>query len=456
MQLSEYIQKKQPIHIVGIGGVSMSALAELLISMGVKVSGSDKQHSKIAERLERLGAKITYEHKKENVESCALVVRTAAVHDDNPEIINARNLGIPVMERAEAWGNLMKDYKNVICISGTHGKTTTTSMMTLMCIEANTDPTVMVGSHLPAIDGTLRIGGKGYFVAESCEYCNSFLNFMPTVAVILNIEADHLDFFKNLDDIVNSFRMFGLRTPENGTVVVNGDDKNAMRAVKDIGRNILTFGTSENYNIYPQNIDIQNGYYRFDVFINGEFYQNISLNVPGKHNMLNALAAVAAAYALKMDKNGIKKGLEKFTGSSRRFQKLGEMQCGAVVVDDYAHHPSEMRATLETARSMNFERIICAFQPHTYTRTKALFNEFVNALELCDKAILAPIYAAREQNTVGIYSSDIAEKVCGAVALPSFEDIEEYLQKIAKKGDLIITMGAGNINLIGYSLVKNR
>ncbi len=454
VSLKEYISNKKPIHIIGIGGVSMSALAELLLSFGVPITGSDRSHSKVAERLERLGAKITYAHLPQNVENTALVVRTAAVHDDNPEIIRAREKNIPVMERAEAWGNLMTDYENVICMSGTHGKTTTTSMMTLIAMQAGADPTVMVGSHLPAIDGTLRIGSKGCFVAESCEYCNSFLNFAPTIAVVLNIEADHLDFFKDLDDIIHSFRMFALRTPQNGLVIVNGDDQNAMKAVEGIDRRVMTFGLNKNCDVYAENITTKNGYYAFDIIIDGEKYTNVTLSVPGKHNMLNALAAVAAAYELKMDSDKVAKGLEMFTGSSRRFQKLGTMECGAVVVDDYAHHPSEMRATLETARAMNFNRIICAFQPHTYTRTKALFNEFVDALRLCDKAILAPIYAAREQNTIGIYSSDIAKEVSGAVSLDSFEEIEKYLRENAKNGDLIITMGAGNINSIGYSLVE--
>lgn len=453
LSLKEYISAKKPIHVIGIGGVSMSALAELLLSLGVEITGSDRSHSKVTERLERLGAKITYAHLPENVENTSLVVRTAAVHDDNPEIIRAREKNIPIMERAEAWGNIMTDYENVVCMSGTHGKTTTTSMMTLMAIKADKDPTVMVGSHLPAIDGTLRIGGKDYFVAESCEYCNSFLNFCPTIAVILNIEADHLDFFKDLDDIIHSFRMFALRTPENGLVIVNGDDGNAMKSVEGINRRIMTFGFGENCDVRAENMMVKNGYYSFDVIIKGEKYTSITLSVPGKHNVLNALAAIGASYELKMDKEKAKKGLEAFTGSSRRFQKLGQMKCGAVVVDDYAHHPSEMRATLETARSMNFERIVCAFQPHTYTRTKALFNEFVDALKMCDKAILAPIYAAREQNTIGIYSSDIADKVKDAIALDSFEEIEEYLRKNARNGDLIITMGAGNINSIGYNLV---
>ena len=380
----------------------------LLLSRGVPVSGSDRLRTDVTARLEALGAKITYEHKPENVEGASLIVRTAAVHDDNPEIVRAHELGIPVMERAEAWGHLMRDYDNVVCLAGTHGKTTSTSMMTLMTMEAQMDPTVMVGSNLPAIGGTLRIGGKGCFVAESCEYCNSFLRFAPTVAVILNVEEDHLDFFKDINDIIHSFHEFAELTPMNGLMV------------------------------------------------EGKKYAKVALSVPGRHNMLNALACCAAAEFLGVPGDAAERGLNKFTGSSRRFQLVGKMPNGATVVDDYAHHPSEMKATLNTAKEMHFDRILCAFQPHTYTRTKALFHEFVEALGMCDQAVLAPIYAAREKNTIGIYSSDIAREVPGAVSFDSFDEIADYLRKEAGPNDLVLTMGAGNINEVGPMLIKNK
>lgn len=453
--LKFFIDGKKTAHLIGIGGVSMNSLAELLLSLGMPVTGSDRAHSAVTERLERLGAKITYAHLPENVENAALVIHTAAVHDDNPEIIRAHERGIPVMERAEAWGSLMKDYQEVICLSGTHGKTTTTSMMSLIAMHASLDPTVMVGSHLPAIGGTLRIGGKGCFVAESCEYCNSFLCFSPTIAVILNIEADHLDFFKDLDDIIHSFHEFCLRTPENGVVVVNADDPNAMKAVHGVNRKTVTFGTSPQADVYPENISVKNGYYSFDVIVHGEKYAAVTLSVPGRHNMLNALACCAVSAFLGLDGTQVGTGLNAFTGSSRRFQKLGTLPCGALVVDDYAHHPSEMRATLAAAREMGFDRIICAFQPHTYTRTKALFDEFVSALRCCDLAVLAPIYAAREQNTIGIYASDLAAQVPGAKCFDSFEEIAAFLQKTARAGDLILTMGAGNIDTVGQMLLTD-
>ncbi|WP_087064366.1 UDP-N-acetylmuramate--L-alanine ligase [Intestinibacillus massiliensis] len=454
LSIKPYIENHNVIHLIGIGGVSMNSLAELLLSLGARVTGSDRQETAVTERLERLGARITYAHQPENVEGAALIIRTSAIHDENPEIVRANQLSIPVVERAAAWGCLMADYDNVICLSGTHGKTTTTSMMAMITMQAGLDPTVMVGSQLPAIGGTLRIGEKGYFVAESCEYCNSFLNFCPTVAAILNVEADHLDFFKDIDDIIHSFHEFCLLTPENGAVVVNADDENAMRAVQGVGRETITFGTGAGAHVRPEHISIRNGYYSFDVMAGGEMFTSVTLSVPGYHNMMNALACCAISLFLKIDPEQVRLGLAAFTGSSRRFQLTGRMASGAVVVDDYAHHPSEMRATLSAARQMDFSRIICAFQPHTYTRTKALFNEFVEALGMCDQAVLAPIYAAREKNTVGISSADLAAKIEGAVSLGTFEEIAAYLRSIAREGDLILTMGAGDIDRVGRLLVE--
>lgn len=454
LSIKPYIENKERIHLIGIGGVSMNSLAELLLSKGVPVSGSDRQNTEVTMRLENLGAKITYEHLAENAKDVALIVRTAAVHDDNPEIKYAMEHGIPVMERAEAWGHLMRDYENVVCLSGTHGKTTTTSMMTLITMEANLDPTVMVGSNLPAINGTLRIGAKNCFVAESCEYCNSFLQFAPTVAVVLNVEEDHLDFFSGIDEIVHSFRSFCELTPMSGLVVTNADDENAMRTVDGLSRKVRTFGLGENADVYAKNVSEENGYYRFTVMIDQKPYAQVELSVPGEHNMKNALACCAAAEFLGVSGEAAAKGLNRFTGSSRRFQLLGKMNNGATVVDDYAHHPSEMKVTLDAAKKMHYDRIICAFQPHTYTRTKALFSDFAQTLKDCDQAILAPIYAAREKNTVGISSKDLADVVDGAIALESFQEIEEYIRKEAKPNDLILTMGAGNINEVGYALVK--
>lgn len=448
------IEEKKPVHLIGIGGVSMNSLAELLMSKGVPVTGSDRTETDVTDRLEMLGARITYAHLPENVEGASLVIRTAAVHDDNPEIIRARELGIPVIERAQAWGQMMIEYNNVICLSGTHGKTTTTSMMTMIAMQAAMDPTVMVGSNLPAIGGTLRIGGHGTFVAEACEYCNSFLSFAPTIAVVLNVEADHLDFFKDIDDIVHSFHEFCELVPVGGLIVANYDDENAMRAVAGADRTVLTFGRTEGADVWAKNICVKNGYYSFDVMAGKYLYCHVDLAVPGRHNMMNALACCAVSRFLGIPGEAVSAGLAAFTGSSRRFQRTGVTEKGAIVVDDYAHHPSEMCATLNAARQMDFKRIICAFQSHTYTRTKALFNDFVDALGLCDLAVLAPIYAAREQNTIGIYASDLAAEVPGARAFDTFEEIAAFLREEAGEGDLVITMGAGDIYRVGEMIVK--
>lgn len=452
--LQPYIAGKKRIHLVGIGGVSMSALGELLMHLGVQVTGSDRTETETTDKLTARGAVITYAHLPQNVEGADLVIRTAAVHDDNPEIAHAHELSIPVIERAQAWGFLMTEYKNAVCISGTHGKTTTTSMMTLAGMQAGIDPTVMVGSNLPAIGGTLRIGAHDCFIAESCEYTNSFHSFHPTVAVVLNVDADHLDFFKDIDDIIASFHHFCTLVPEYGAIIVNRDSANAMKAVEGIDRKMMTFGSTAEADVYPENATDRNGYYSFDVMYQGKLYTHVDLSVPGYHNMLNALACCAACIFLGLQGDAVGEGLKAFTGSARRFQKTGNMPNGALVVDDYAHHPTEMQATLKTAREMNFDRIICVFQPHTYSRTKALMPEFVQALKLCDKAILADIYAAREKNTYGVSSKDIADQLDGGEYYDSFERIEERLKEIAQPNDLILTMGAGNVYEIGTAICE--
>lgn len=452
--LQSYVTEKKSIHLVGIGGVSMSALAELLLHLGAKITGSDRAQSAVTDKLTALGISITYAHLPENVENADLVIRTAAVHDDNPEITRAHERNIPVIERAQAWGSIMLAYKNAICVAGTHGKTTTTSMLTLIGMQCGIDPTVMVGSNLPAIGGTLRIGAHDCFIAESCEYTNSFLSFHPTIAVILNVDADHLDFFKDIDDIIHSFHKFCELVPETGALVVNHDSANALKAIEGINRNCITFGSTAEADVYPENVTDRDGYYSFDVMYHGKVYTHIDLSVPGYHNMLNALASCGVCIFLELDATAAAQGLAQFTGSSRRFQITGHMPNGAMVIDDYAHHPTEMAATLRTAREMDYDRIICVFQPHTYSRTKALLPEFIEALQLCDKAILADIYAARERNTYGISSKAIADAIDGAEYYASFDEIEARLKEIAQPHDLIITMGAGNVNEIGPKLCK--
>ena len=458
LSIKPYIENKERIHLIGIGGVSMNSLGELLLSRGVPISGSDRLRTDVTARLEALGAKITYEHKPENVEGASLIVRTAAVHDENPEIVRAHELGIPVMERAEAWGHLMRDYDNVVCLAGTHGKTTSTSMMTLMTMEAQMDPTVMVGSNLPAIGGTLRIGGKGCFVAESCEYCNSFLRFAPTVAVILNVEEDHLDFFKDINDIRHSFHEYASNTLAGGATIINGEIDRYEEIVAGLPQKIITYGFDSKYDFYPENITYDDkACASFTAMRQGSPLFDVKLSVPGAHNVSNALAAIALSTTLGLNEESILTGLDKFGGADRRFQYKGKVN-GVTIIDDYAHHPTEIRATLTAAQKYPHDRLVLCFQPHTYSRTKAFLNDFADVLSMADVVVLADIYAAREQNTYGISSKDILdlllEKGVNAHYFPSFEEIEKFLSENCVNGDLLITMGAGNVVEIGEDLLK--
>ena len=442
-------------HLVGIGGVSMAPLAEVLHGMGVIVSGSDMKESKTVEHLRTLGIQVIIGHFAENVQGKDLVIRTAAVHDDNPEIAAALAAGIPVFERAQAWGALMQDDKNAVCISGTHGKTTTTSKCTHSAMAAQMDPTVMIGGTLPLLHAGHRVGKGDTIILESCEYCNSFLSFRPTTAVILDIEADHLDFFKDLADVENSFRRFADLVPaEGGVIVANADDRNTMDTLDGLDRNIITFGMGSYADVYCENLEYVNGVGQFDLMQDGKKLTHIELSVPGKHNVKNALAAAAAALTVDAPAEAIAAGLHAFRGAERRFQFKGEYH-GAMIYDDYAHHPGELHVLMDTVRTLGYERIICAFQPHTYTRTKALFGDFVRELGRPDITLLAEIYAAREKNTLGISSKDLAERIPGAEYCATLDDVKRRLEELAKPGDLILTVGAGDIYTVGEAMVKD-
>ena len=450
-KIQHYIAPGRRVHLAGIGGVSMNPLAEVLHSMGLIVQGSDQSSSPAVERLQKMGVSIHIGHTAEDIDGAEFLIRTAAIHDDNPEIAAAHEKGIPVFERAEAWGAIMQQYENAVCIAGTHGKTTTTSMTTHIFMAAQADPTVMIGGTLPMLHSGYRVGKGDTIILESCEYCNSFLHFFPTVAVVLNVEADHLDFFKDLDDIKRSFRRFAELVPEDGRIVVNADDPGAMDALK--GLPMFTFGCEQRANCQAQGLAWNRGRPSFDVVIDGQLYTHLSLRVAGQHNIYNALAAAAAAYVLGIPARAVRQGLEGFFGAGRRFELLGHCN-GADVFDDYAHHPAELRALLEMAKTLGYRRVICAFQPHTYTRTKALFDDFVRELQLADVAVLTDIYATREQNTVGISSKDLVERIPGSVYCPSLEDAAAALRRIAGPGDLVLTVGAGDIFTVGKMLVK--
>ena len=441
-------------HLIGIGGVSMSSLADVLWGMGIAISGSDMNRNKNVVGLTEKGIPVSIGHKAENItREIEFVVRTAAVHDDNPEIIRAHALGIPVFERTQAWGAISKDYSNALCISGTHGKTTTTSMCTHIMMAADKDPTVMIGGTLPLLNAGHRVGHGNTIIMEACEYYNSFLSLHPTVAVILNVEADHLDFFKDLQDVQHSFREFALRTPEDGYVVANLDDASTMATIRDIPRKIMTFGLSREADAYAENIEFLGANSHFDIMFKGKLFTDVTLHVPGLHNVKNALAATAAAICLGVRPNAVKYGLAGFNGAGRRFEFKGKYN-GADVYDDYAHHPGELKALLDTVEGLNYKRCILVFQPHTYTRTAALFEDFVTQLKRPDVLLLAEIFAAREKNTIGISSAALAERVEGAEFYPTFPELEEELKRKAQPGDIILTVGAGDVYKIGENIVE--
>ena len=454
LAIQPYIQPGRRVHLSGIGGVSMCPLAEVLHGMGLQVQGSDMSDSATVKHLRSLGIPVHVGHVAQDIQGAEFLIRTAAIHDDNPEIAAARAHGIPVFERAEAWGAIMQQYENALCIAGTHGKTTTTSMATHIFMAAEKDPTVMIGGTLPMLHSGYRVGRGDTIILESCEYCNSFLHFFPTVAVILNVEADHLDFFKDLADVEHSFRAFAQLVPPEGHVVANADDPGVREALEGIDH--FSFGLeAPEADCRGVNLRWDHGLPSFDVVIRGQVYTHLDLQVGGKHNVYNALAAASAAYLLGIPGGAVKAGLEAFTGAGRRFEYKGEYN-GAKVYDDYAHHPGELHALLDMARSLGYGRIVCAFQPHTYSRTKALFDEFVQELRRPDVVILAEIYAAREKNTIGITSADLAREIPGAICCPTLEAVTDALAQAARPGDLILTVGAGDIYTAGEALVRRR
>lgn len=450
----DYMRPGRRGYLIGIGGVSMAPLAEVLQDEGLLISGSDIQRSEKVIELEKRGIAVNIGHAAENITAeLDFVVRTAAAHDDNPEVAAARALGIPVFERTQAWGAIMKDYKNALCIAGTHGKTTTTSMCTHVLMAAEKDPTVMIGGTLPLLHAAHRVGRGDTIVMESCEYYDSFLSFCPTIAVILDVEADHLDYFKDLDAVIGSFRRFAALVPADGTVIVNGDDENAMAAVKGLDRSIVTFGLEEGACVRAVNVVSHGAQTEFDVLHNGVFFAHLNIRVPGLHNVKNALAAAAAAITLGISPMALTYGLAGFRGAERRFEFKGKYN-GADVYDDYAHHPSELKALLDAVEPMGYKRTVLVFQPHTYTRTKALFSEFVEQLKRPDLTYLADIYAAREQNTLGISSEDLEREIPNSLYFPSFEELEKALRWSVAPGDLVLTVGAGDVYKIGEALVK--
>lgn len=456
------------IHFIGIGGISMSGLAENLHTKNFTVSGSDAKRSKVTEHLENLGIQIYYGQRASNImETVECVVYTAAVKADNLEFMAAVEKGLPMLDRAELLGQIMLYYKNSISIAGTHGKTTVTAMLSLILMEGGLDPTISIGGILDSIGGNIRIGSSDYFVVESCEYTNSFLKFHPKHEIILNIEADHLDYFKNLEDIRHSFRLFAEKIPEDGYLVINGEIDNYHEITNNLSCNIITYGMYKEdadlleppyiYDYAAANIAFNEwGLGSFDLIRHGVFIRRFSLAVAGSHNISNSLGAIALSDKLNINMDSIQAALHSFTGTKRRFEKKGVIG-GIAIFDDYAHHPSEIEATLSAAKACPHKAIWCVFQPHTYTRTKALLHDFAKALSLADVVVLTDIYAAREKDPGDISSRHLLQELktyeIKAYHFQSFDEIENFLLQHCENGDLIITMGAGDVNIIGESLL---
>lgn len=455
------IDFKHPIHIhfIGIGGISMSGLSEILLKEGFTISGSDLKSSSITEHLQSLGAKICIGQTAQNITpDIDLVVYTAAVHPDNEEFAQAKTMGLPMMSRATLLGQIMANYQRSIAVSGTHGKTTTTSMLSHILLEACTDPTISVGGILDRIDGNIRVGQSDVFLTEACEYTNSFLEFYPRYNIILNIEEDHLDFFSGIEEIRQSFRTFAHQTAEDGLLVINGEIDCIPYLTKDLKTPYVTYGCKGGEDYTASNISFdEKGCGHYELLVHGQPAGKIDLNVNGMHNISNSLAAIAVASAMNLSMDAIRRGLLSFGGTKRRFEYKGFVH-GFTVIDDYAHHPTEITATLVSAKNYPHRELWCVFQPHTYSRTKAFLNGFIESLSVCDHVILADIFAAREADPGNIHSKDIVkglkEKGCDARYFSSFEEIEAFILSHCQKDDLLITMGAGDVVLIGENLIS--
>ncbi len=432
------------IHFIGIGGSGMCPLAEILHSEGYQLSGSDNNESDTLARIRALGIPVVMGQKAENIAGAEMVVYTAALLKDNPELVAAKESGIPTFERAKLFGAISRMYKNCIGVCGTHGKTTVTSMTTQILLEADLDPSAVIGGKLPRIGANGRVGKSEHFVCEACEFVDTFLELSPAVAVILNIDEDHLDYFKTLDNLILSFHKFAEMATD--AVIYNGDDENTLKALAGVdGKTKITFGFQNTNDYSPANItDMRGAYYAFDVVCKGETLGHIQLNVPGKHNILNALAAVAASMHAGASFAACKKGLESFGGAGRRFENLGEYK-GITFVDDYAHHPAELRVTLEAAMKMGYNTVWAVFQPFTFSRTYMLMDDFAEVLKIPDRCVLTEIMGSREINTYNVYTAQLAEKIPDSVWFNTFDEVADYVLKNAKSGDLVLTLGCGDI-----------
>ena len=447
------LKEAKRVHFIGIGGAGMCPIAEILISLGYDVSGSDNNDTETFRRVEKEGAKVYLGQVKENItDDVDLVIYTNAILAGNEELEYAK-ANFPCFERAEALGAISRIFSNCIGICGTHGKTTTTSMTTQILMEAGLDPSAVIGGKLPLINAYGRYGHSQNFVCESCEFNNTFLHMNPDIAVILNIDEDHLDFFKNLDNIKKSFRKFAELTTK--TVIYNGDDKNTVDTLKGLeGKKMISVGRNDGNEWVAKNVSVPGGFHsEYDAYHNGEFVAHVDLSVPGEHNILNSLCAFVASYESGADVEHIKAGLKHFGGAARRFELLGKYN-GVTFADDYAHHPKEIKVTLEAAKKMGYNHVWAVHQPFTYTRTSLLLNDFAKVLQIADKCVISKIMGSREVNTIGIKAKDLADKVPGSVQLDSFEEICDYVCDNAEDGDLVITLGCGDVYKVARMMCK--
>ena len=452
------LQQYKHIHLIGIGGVSMSGIAEILHSCGFIVTGSDSTQSEITDKLIKNHIPVKIGHDIENLEKSNLVVYSAAVKQDDIELVRAKELNIPIVERGTFLGILTKSFKDTICISGTHGKTTTTSMISLCFLEDGKDPSIQVGAYLKQLNGNYRVGNSNYFIIEACEYVESYLKLFPKTEVILNIDNDHLDYFGTFDNIVRSFNKYIGLLPDDGLLVINSDDENCRKISKNSRAKVLTYGIqNEHANFIARNIQFNtNGFPTFDVYYNNTFYKTITLSVPGLHNVMNALACIAVCHYYGIEKESIKNALFNYTGAHRRFEYKGSFN-NVSVYDDYGHHPTEILATANALKQKKYNKSWVIFQPHTYSRTKNLLDDFANVLLNFDNIIVTDIYAARENNTYNISSKDLVDKINDlgkqAIYIQDFNQIVNYVKQNASPEDIVLTLGAGTVTNIGPMLV---
>ncbi len=438
------------VHMIGIGGSGMCPLAEILHSKGYILTGSDNNEGDTLNRIRSLGIKVFMGHNPQNIEGAELVVYSAAISEDNPERVAAKEKGIPTMERSLLLGALTRHYNNVIGVCGTHGKTTVSSMITQILYLNKMEPSAVIGGKLPVINSNGICGKSDILVCESCEFVNTFLELSPDISVLLNIDNDHLDFFKTMDNLVNSFKQFITMSK---ICFLNGDDTLSLTAAKDISAEKITFGMNKENTYSARNEKPSKFGFAFDVYKNDEFLINLDLKTPGKHNILNSLAAFSVCHYLGLTPAQIKSAIEEFRGAGRRFEFIGEFE-NFVLADDYAHHPTEIKATLQAAKDLKYNRVVAVFQPFTFSRTALLKDDFIDALKVADKVILTPIMGSREVNTYGITSNDLAKGLKSCTCVETFDEAVDTIIKTAQKGDIVITMGGGDIYKVARKVAE--